>query len=113
MSSQRKCPHPFDCQTPQVQWLPVLQPHKSAAVSASAGAVMLSHGRPVQKPRLASPANVSKRGLSARPYASQQTPIVVNVRLPKRILAAAIQGRITEELTKLLFPGRQTKKPPV
>jgi len=45
-----------------------------------------SHGRPVQKPRLASPANVSKRGLSARPYASHQTPIVVNTRLPKEIL---------------------------
>jgi len=40
------------------------------------------------KPRLASPANVSKRGLSARPYATNQTLIMVNVKLPKGIFTA-------------------------
>jgi hypothetical protein len=35
------------------------------------------------KPEPASPANASKRGLFARLYASYQTPIMVNVRLPK------------------------------
>src|SRR6202022_2622503 len=48
------------------------------------------------KPRPASPANVSKRGLSARPYATNQTLIMVNVRLPKGILAARKVGRKPE-----------------
>ena len=60
---------------------------KGAAMSASARAVA-SHGRPVHKPSPASPANVSKRGLSPRLYAPNQTPIMVNVRLPLGILGA-------------------------
>src|SRR6478752_10159928 len=69
-----------------------------------------SHGRPVQKPRLASPANVSKRGLSARPYASHQTPIVVNTRLPKEILTGPSRqdGRLADQWTP---QGRKSKPP--
>jgi hypothetical protein len=45
------------------------------------------------KPGPASPANVSKRGLSARLYVPNQTLILVNARLPKEILTAGNQGR--------------------
>jgi len=68
-----------------------------------------SHGRPVQKPRLASPANVSKRGLSARPYASHQTPIVVNTRLPKEILTAPSRRVGALGRPMVPFPGPQIK----
>src|SRR3984885_2581163 len=46
---------------------------------------LVSHGRARPKPWPASPANVSKRGLSARLYAPNQTLIMVKARLPKRI----------------------------
>ena len=45
------------------------------------------------KPGPASPANVSKRGLSARLYVPNQTLILVNARLPKDNLTAGNQGR--------------------
>ena len=45
------------------------------------------------KPGPASPANMSKRGLSARHYVPNQTLIMVNARLPKGNLAAGNQGR--------------------
>src|SRR5262249_42432540 len=41
----------------------------------------------------ASPVNMSKRGLSARLYASDQTPVRVKTRLPKRNLAGERQAR--------------------
>jgi len=50
------------------------------------------------KPRLASPANMSKRGLSARHYASNQTLITVNTRLPMKNLKAGNDGGPTPEL---------------
>src|ERR1700722_16429072 len=70
-----------------LQWPPGPRPReKRGRKNAGAEAVMCRMGGPVQKPIPASPANVSKRGLSARLYASNQTPIVVNVWLPKGIL---------------------------
>src|ERR1700722_20927031 len=65
------------------------------------------------KPRPASPANVSKRGLSARPYATNQTLIMVNVRLPKGILAARKVGREPENRREWAFMGARNAKPPV
>jgi hypothetical protein len=59
-----------------------------AAVSASARALFCTAWEARPKPRPASPANMSKRGLSARLYASNQTLIMVNTRLPKGILTA-------------------------
>jgi hypothetical protein len=44
------------------------------------------------KPGPASPANMSKQGLSARHYVPNQTLIMVNARLPKGILAAGNRG---------------------
>src|SRR6202165_2040839 len=52
----------------------------------------VSHGRPVQSRGLQSPANMSKRGLSARLYAPDQTLIMVNGRLPQGILGGG-RGR--------------------
>ena len=58
------------------------------AASASARALLSVAWEARPKPRPASPANVSKRGLSARLYAPNQTLIMVNTRLPKGILTA-------------------------
>jgi len=75
-----------------LQWPPGLRPHNKRGGNIGAKSRELSLGRPFQKPGLASPANVSKRGLSARLFAPQQTPIVVNVRLPKGISVEEIAG---------------------
>jgi hypothetical protein len=64
-----------------------------AALRASARASLVSHGGPGPKPGPDSPANVSKRGLSARHSVPNQTLIIVNARLPKGNLTAGNRGR--------------------
>jgi hypothetical protein len=61
------------------------------------------------KPGPASPANVSKRGLSARLYVPNQTLILVNARLPKGNLTAGNQGRPSGY--KRLEPGSRREAP--
>jgi hypothetical protein len=63
-----------------------------AAICASARASLCVTWGARRKPGPASPANMSKRGLFARHYASNQTPRVVNARLPKGNLAAGNAG---------------------
>ena len=60
---------------------------------ASARASGLSHGGPAESRALASPANMSKRGLSARHSVPNQTLSIVNIRLPKDNLTAGSPGR--------------------
>src|ERR1700731_1186404 len=62
------------------------------AASASARALFCVAWEARPKPRPASPANVSKRGLSARLYAPNQTLIMVKARLPTWISATACDG---------------------
>ena len=65
--------------------MPVHSCAPGAAITASARALLCRMGGP-PKPRPASAANMSKRGLSARLYAPNQTLIMVNARLPKENL---------------------------
>src|SRR5260370_26127446 len=67
---------------------------KSAAVSAPAlkPCCVAWGARP--KPRPASAANMSKRGLSARLYAPNQTLIMVNTQLPQGILGGGNEARL-------------------
>ena len=73
-----------------VQWLPVPQPHEKRGGKRQRESRVCVAWEARPKPRLASPANVSKRGLSARPYATNQTLIMVNARLPQGISAIGI-----------------------
>ncbi len=67
---------------------------KTPAINTGAKCRDLNMGGP-SKPGLASLANVSKQGLFARPFASHQTTIVVNVWLPNGILGGGNAGRPT------------------
>src|ERR1700761_9394643 len=68
--------------------LPVLQPRVGRAVSAAREPCRIAwEARP--KPGPDFPANMSKQGLSARLYASNQTLIMVKVELLQGILAAS------------------------
>src|SRR3984957_6611863 len=62
------------------------------------------------KPRPASPANVSKRGLSARLYATNQTLIMVKARLPTWISPAANDGNRIG-VSERGFPRPKSKPP--
>src|SRR5215212_5029949 len=64
-----------------------------AAICASARAALGVAWGARRKPGLASPANMSKRGLSARHSVPNQTLSLVNFRLPKGNPAAGNQGR--------------------
>src|ERR1700748_3788549 len=61
--------------------------------SASAKALLCRMGAP-PKPWPASPANMSKQGLSTRLYVPNQTLITVKAELPKKILAAAKRRQV-------------------
>jgi hypothetical protein len=83
-----------------------------AAVSACARALLCRLGGP-PKPEPASPANMSKRGLFARLYPSNQTLIMVNARLPKdfrlrqnRGGSTGCGGRDSASRDKKARPGR-------
>src|SRR4051812_27600958 len=64
-----------------------------AAICASAKAALGVAWGARRKPGLASPANMSKRGLSARHSVPNQTLSLVNFRLPKGNPSAGNQGR--------------------
>jgi hypothetical protein len=66
---------------------------KTRGAQSPARQAVMCHKGSRPKPGLASPANVSKQGLSARSFASHQTPIVVNVWLPKGISDTGNTGR--------------------
>ncbi|MEH2566386.1 hypothetical protein V1289_006013 [Bradyrhizobium sp. AZCC 2289] len=74
------------------KWLPVPQPRVGRGVERQRESLIGVAWGARPKPGPASPANVSKRGLFARHYAPNQTPIMVNARLPKGNLAAGNQG---------------------
>jgi len=68
------------------KWLPVPQPRADAAVKRQRWRLLCRMGGQ-PKPMLAiRPPTCQNKGLSARPYASNQTPIMVNARLPKEKL---------------------------
>src|ERR1700733_15340136 len=93
--------------------MPVPQPHDRRGGKRQRESLVVSHGGPVQKPRPASPANVSKRGLFARPYPHNQALIMVNVWLPKGILAAANGGNGTGRARGIGFQTPYQAKPPI
>jgi hypothetical protein len=75
------------------KWLPVPQPRVGRSVTRQRESLIGVAWGARPKPGPDSPANVSKRGLSARHYVPNQTLIMVNARLPKGNLAAGNQGR--------------------
>ncbi len=74
------------------KWLPVPQPRVGRGVERQRESLIGVAWGARPKPGPDSPANVSKRGLSARHYVPNQTLIMVNARLPKGYLAAGNQG---------------------
>jgi hypothetical protein len=74
------------------KWLPVPQPRVGRGVERQRESLIGVAWGARPKPGPDSPANVSKRGLSARNYVPNQTLIMVNARLPKGNLAAGNQG---------------------
>src|SRR5258708_6858873 len=75
------------------KWLPVPQPRVGRGVERQRESLIGVAWGARPKPGPDSPANVSKRGLSARHYVPNQTLIMVNARLPKGNLAAGNPGR--------------------
>jgi hypothetical protein len=74
------------------KWLPVTQPRVGRGVERQRESLIGVAWGARPKPGPDSPANVSKRGLSARHYAPNQTLIMVNARLPKGYLVAGSAG---------------------
>jgi hypothetical protein len=74
------------------KWLPVPQPRVERSVTRQRESLIGVAWGARPKPGPDSPANVSKRGLSARHYVPNQTLIMVNARLPKGNLAAGNRG---------------------
>jgi hypothetical protein len=74
------------------KWLPVPQPRVGRSVTRQRESLIGVAWGARPKPGPDSPANVSKRGLSARHYVPNQTLIMVNARLPKGNLAAGNRG---------------------
>jgi len=85
MSSQREYPIFSESHLSQMQGLSVLRLRKNQGDQRRRGRPRSITWEARPKPGLASPVNVSKQGLSARLFATNQTPTVVNVRLPKGI----------------------------
>src|SRR5258707_13135660 len=75
------------------KWLPVPQPRVGRSVTRQRESLIGVAWGARPKPDPDSPANVSKRGLSARHYVPNQTLIMVNARLPKGNLATGNRGR--------------------